>query len=316
MSGRGSERRGEAAAAGLARPGSRHEGGAAIAEFAVMALALWLLLAGMLELGRAYAAQQLLQNAAASAARDLSLREAPADLRFLSGAGGAPSARDAIFDERFLVADAPLLAACLTSTPPQPGLSLRNVRRYLEEQNAPVLNRLLLPLWIRDVVDGREVLRYPGAVLRRTNAAGGCSEGTGYTVQIPELQAGGGVQWHQVVEPLRMGGGPLDDPFPLANGGWASIRVRYPFQASGLQGWRTTPGGGQQMIDAVDPTSAAPTDTSFTFTDPDGAYGGRFGLGRLYSLGREVRPFRRVLAATAAFPREVFAPPLGGAAGS
>ena len=271
-----------------------------------MSLLLWVLLAGMLELGRAYAAQQVLQNAASAAARDLSLREFPANLAF-DAAGGA---RDAIFDEGFLVVDADMIAGCTTT--PEPGLSLRNVRRHLSQNGAPALNRLLVPLWIRDVVDGREVLRYPGAVLRRNGATGGCAEGSVYTVQIPELLSGGGVRWHGVVEPLRMGAS--DDPFPLNRGGWASLRLRYPFQAVGLQGWRTTASGGRRMIDAVDPTAAPADDTSFVSTDPDGAYGGRFGLGRLYSLGREVRPFRRVLAATAAFPREVFAPGGSGAA--
>ena len=37
-----------------------------------------------------------------------------------------------------------------------------------------------------------------------------------------------------------------------------------------------------------------------------GAYSGTYGLGTQYVLGREVRPFRRLIAAQAIFRREVF----------
>ena len=299
---------------GQEQRGASRERGAALAEFALVSLLLWLLVAGVLELGRAFAAQQVLQNAASAAARDLALVALPANSGFLDpNTGGSGPGRNAIFDEGFLVADAALLASCPTgtSTDTAPGLSLAAVRSYFAAHGAPVLNRLLLPLWIRDVVDGVEVLRYPGAVLRRDAAIGGCDDGSAYTVRIPELVEGGGVEWREVVEPLEMPDDasgdtyPRDD-FPLADGGWAAIRVLYPFQAVGLQGWRSGAGGGQRMIDAVDPTQAPPPGLSFVSTPESGAYAGSYGLGVLYAWGREVRPYRRVLAASAAFRREVF----------
>ncbi|MGH0032527.1 MAG: TadE/TadG family type IV pilus assembly protein [Myxococcota bacterium] len=273
----------------------RQRGGAALAEFAVVSILLWLLLAGILELGRALAAQQVLQNAASASARALSLRALPAALAF-------PGARDVIFDEGFLVADASDLARC----GPDPSLSLPAVRAYMEQQGAPALNQLLLPLWIRDVVDGAEVLRYPGTVLYRSSATGSCADGSVYTVRIPELLPSGGVAWRDVVEPLPMDS--ATDPFPLAAGGWASLRVLYPFQSVGFQGWQAGPHGGQTMIDAADPAAAPPLGTTFVSTSTTGAYGGLLGLGVLHSMGREVRPYRRVLAANAAFRREVFVP--------
>ena len=298
---------------GVARlRGCRRERGAAIAEFAVVSILLWLLLAGTLELGRAFAAQQILQNAASSAARDLALRELPANFEFDPALGAG--AREVVFLDGFLVADAALLARCGGANPE---LSLAGVRRYFDEQNVPALNRLLLPLWIRDVVDGQEVLRYPGAVLSRSAATGACSDGSQYTVRIPEVLNGGGIAWRNVVEPVAMPETPAPppgvpaDPFPLANGGWASLQVLYPFQAVGLQGWETGPSGGQRMIDAVDPVVPPPSGLGFVSTEADGAYGGTYGLGRLYAWNREVRPYRRVLSASAAFRREVFAPDLG-----
>lgn len=283
--------------AGFATRGTRRERGAAIAEFAVVSILLWLLLAGILELGRAFAAQHVLQNAASSAARDLALQALPASNDFTA-------ARGRIFDDGFLVADAALLARCVTD-PQRQELSLNGVRAYFQEHNAPILNQLLLPLWVRDVVNGVEMLRYPGAVLVRPTATGDCGDGSPYTVQIPERDATGGYQWRAVVEPLPVDG--RQDPFALANGGWAALEVRYPFQAVGMQGWRTGPSGGQSMIDAVDPADGPPLGFDFvSFPSEEGAYAGRFGLGRLFAMGREVRPFRRVLTASAAFRREVF----------
>ena len=298
------DRRSRAGVARLERARQRapqdRERGAALAEFALLAFLLWLLLAGVLELGRAFFVQNILQNAASAAARDLSLKDLPAAATF-GGAG-----RNAIFDERFLVADAGQLAGC---SPPGSSLELSypGVRAYMEEQGAPVLNRLLLPLFIRDVVDGVTVLRYPGAALRRQDATGACDDGSAYTVRIPELRDDGSVGWREVVEPLAIEG--TGDSFPLSAGGWASLRVLYPFQSVGFQGFRIDPERGQQMIDAVDPVGAAPPDDlSFVTTPASGAYAGNLGLGVLYAMDREVRPYRRVLAASAAFRREVFLP--------
>ncbi len=278
----------------------RHESGAALAEFAVVAILVWVLLAGILDFGRAMAAQQILQNAAGSAARERSLRELPAQ------AGFVPVGRDAIFDDGFLVVGPDLLARC--GLDPE-ALSFDSVAEVMRIGGAGSLNRLLLPLWIRDEIGEIPVLRYPGAVLQRATPVAGCETGSQYTVRIPEVGPTGSLVWSNVVEPLRMDDRP--DPFRFPSptepgeGAWAAIRVQYPFQAAGFQAWRDG-----AMVETTEPQADAPPDglTPIVSSQEGGAYAGRLGLGVLYSMGREVRPFRRVLSARAAFRREVFAP--------
>ena len=83
----------------------RRRRGSALVEFALLAFVVWLLLAGVLELGRAFSAQQILQHAARTIAREMSLLELPHDASF-------DEALRAVFDTRFLVIDANLLARC------------------------------------------------------------------------------------------------------------------------------------------------------------------------------------------------------------
>ena len=98
-------------------------------------------------------------------------------------------------------------------------------------------------------------------------------------------------------------------PFPVAGSGtgaWAAIRVLYPFQAAGLQAWQDG-----RMVEVTQPTAAAPDGLGWVGTQESGTYAGRYGLGVLHSMNRDVRPFRRVLSAGAAFRREIFAPASG-----
>ena len=81
-----------------------------------------------------------------------------------------------------------------------------------------------------------------------------------------------------------------------------------PEKAAGMQAWRVGSSGGQSMIDAVDPVTSPPDGLAFVATTGSGAYAGPYGLGVLHAWGRDVRPYRRILTAGAAFRREVFAP--------
>ena len=150
----------------------RREDGAALAEFAVLSILVWLLLAGVLDLGRAFASQHVLQNAARAAARELSLRELPVDQTFQGVLD-----RGLVFDEGFLLVGSELATRCGVTTG-EGGITLDVARRVLEAADAPVLNRLLLPLWIRDEIGGDEVLRYPGAVVRRAASTTACADGS------------------------------------------------------------------------------------------------------------------------------------------
>jgi hypothetical protein len=111
--------------------------------------------------------------------------------------------------------------------------------------------------------------------------------------------------------------GPLGAD-PLPDRGLAAVRINYPYQASTLSGFRSTPptdadpippnisnvitadeAGVQQTNNAP----GAPLDDSGSV----GPYAGAFGLGRQLALaGQTVRPFRKLVSAQAIFRREVF----------
>ncbi len=145
-----------------------------------------------------------------------------------------------------------------------------------------------------------------GAVLQRATPTGGCASGSQYTVRIPELRSDGSFVWRNVVEALPMDGSDVDgsdaDPFPFP-AAWAAIRILYPFQAAGLQAWNDG-----RMVEVTELTAPAPDGLGWVDTQESGTYAGRYGLGVLHSMNRDVRPFRRVLSAGAAFRREIFAP--------
>lgn len=312
----------------------RDRRGAVLVEFALVAFAIWLVLAGVLELGRAFSAQQILQHASVTIARELSRLELPHDASFDQALRG-------IVDSRFLVIDAGLLARCGVAPFGAAGHGAELDRFFAE--SVPVGNRLLRPLMIRDRLGELELLRYPGALLVRTDggvsATSPCQAGSLYTVGIPQLdEAAGTVRWHPVVEesPGPAAGAPAREGFELRNGAWAGIRLYYPFQSASLLAGRPTgivdPGTGRALQSLVD-ADTSHSDQDLERLDADliaaggGAggtalptYAGVRGLGRVFSLpdasgtARAVRPYRRLLSATAGFRREVFLPGPGGSA--
>ena len=307
----------------------RRKRGAVLAEFALVALLVWILLAATLELGRAFAAQHLLQNAARAAARALSLEAVEAETPFRSALtpGAETPFQSAVapglFDPGFLVIDEELLDRCDV-----PGFDDPAHAQRFEELlgELPLLNRLLRPLMIFEGTRGTRRLRYPGALLLRDAPSGGfvgCASGSRYTVAVPRVVEGG-IQWLPVVDEAPLLDPSTGDPagFRLSEGGWSSLRIHYPFQAAGLVSWvdaaETNPRTGRpfQRPERVAPlaAAAAPAGTRLDATlDGESAspglvnpYAGSLGLGGVYVLGRQVRPYRRVLSATAAFRREVF----------
>ena len=178
----------------------------------------------------------------------------------------------------------------------------------------PLLNRLLVPVMIRDLSYSGGVTRFPGAVVR--NAAGE------ETVLIPIINYDtvtgkeSLIQWVAPVEEIRSssGVGPYNlnasTPFP----GMVALRINFPAQSTTLV--NRTGDKGQIIIDADDASisngntgskyslvvsaESGPADTSI--------YSGRFGLGRQAALLRSagVRPYRKVLSVQAIYRREVF----------
>ncbi len=313
----------------------RDRRGGVLVEFALVAFAVWLLLAGVLELGRAFSAQQILQHAARTIARELSQLELAHDASF-------DAALRSVVDSRFLVIDSGLLARCGVADFGTPGHGSDLDRLFAE--SLPIGNRLLRPLMIRDRLGELELLRYPGALLVRTDggvsATSGCDAGSLYTVGIPQLdEAAGSVRWLPVVEESP-GPGALAtrrEGFALSEGAWAGIRLHYPFQSAALLAGRETgivdPATGrstQSLIDADTShadqgleslgASLLSAGGGATATTHLATYAGARGLGRVFSMpdasgnARAVRPYRRLLSATAGFRREIFLPNAGGGA--
>ena len=280
----------------------RPERGAALVEFALVSLVLYLLLAGTVEFGRLMFAANALQDVARVAARELAVTPLPApmtldDLPGQPGTGAMSSApvRSRIYDPSLLVVD-------IT------GWDDVTISTYFSGSGMPLVNKALLPLMFVDFdsVPGSKLLRYPGALLSDPNSA------TGFTVEIPVIDYSGGgetvVRFARVLEEIRPD--PNDSstgPFRLTNvgGGLAAVRINYPYQAAMLSGFRSAP------PTATDPL---PPNLSNAIEANDGGdattvgtYAGESGLGRQFALaGKTVRPFRKLVSAQAIYRREVF----------
>lgn len=287
--------------------------GAVLVEFALVMLVLYLLLAATLDFGRALSAQQVIQNAASGAARELALTPAAAEADF-------SSALAQVFDEKALVIDLDAVEGC---------------GQTVEMRLAKSLNRMLRPVMIQERLSlgGRErnLLRYPGALLRNPDYAGNpCDVSDGeFLVAIPKLPTGGagGVTWVQVVEEVAPGSFPLSS----AEAGVVWLRIHYPFQAAALSAFRDgAPADGSgnlgsvvvaDSISADDPRRAdgrvlgrlvgdldaeePVVRDGVVRTTPYRPYSGTLGLGKQAAFATEVRPFRKLLSADAFFRREV-----------
>ena len=300
--------------------------GSVLAEFALLSFVIWLLLAGILEIGRALTAQQLLQHAARTIGREMARLPLPANATFETAVASS-AFRSNVLDDRFLVVDSDLLARCGVPDFGQAGHQAGLDALFWER---PVGNRLLRPLMIFDVRGDEQMMRYPGALLTRNTPPGpACGEGSRFTVGIAEVNsAADEVTWHPVVENSSSAfvAGTLRRDFALAEGGWVGLRINYPFQSAGLLAAERSP--------ASDPTTGRATqrfvsaDRTLSDVNLDalggefapsredgGVYAGLRGLGRLYSApdaagnSRAVRPYRRLLSAQAGFRREIFLPP-------
>ena len=172
-----------------------------------------------------------------------------------------------------------------------------------------------------------DLIRYPGALLLDPTAPVGTSGLTVGITQVVGRDADGveTIVWRRVVEEVRSAPpgpvAPADSPFSVlsADAGLVAVRVHVPFQAAALGSYR------QAGTDGFEPNLQNPNlaaDVAVTVAagspdapgqligtlDPDGAYGGPYGLGSLVALGEEVRPFRRLFAAQSIQRREL---PLG-----
>jgi len=167
---------------------------------------------------------------------------------------------------------------------------------------------------------------------------------TEYAVGIPVVtdRTGGSetIRWAAVVEEIDTevtpgdNTGPNPDPFKLVQDdpgnidhrGIVALRINFPFQSASMSSFQPNPAGpfeptigtphlADDSSVTVDESSSVdlPGDvTSAPLSDGQnyaGTYGGRYGLGAQGALGRQVRPYRRLISAQAIFRRELFASP-------
>jgi len=311
--------------------------GSILVEFALIALVMYLLIAGVVELGRLLHGAQTLQSAADLAAREISRIPMSPSLGTLDAAlteGGSSmtygelstNSISAVYSEDYLAIAIPSGTA---------------IYAYLASLNPPVppVNVALLPLMFADTVGGQSLLRFPGALVTSTTAP------SGYTVMVPVVTSTPGIapetiEWHRVLEPVysQDGSGSTSGPFSIAYApsssgvtsttlsGIVALRLNYPFQAATMSGFQPpqVDGNGETLpnlgtIMAADDggvTTANSVPNGGTPVAPDppssdeysGPYGGEYGLGQQGSMLSVVRPFRKVISAQAIYRREVFSP--------
>ncbi len=240
----------------------KHRSGQALIEFALVALVLYMLVGAALTFGLwIYAAGQI-QQAANVGARELSQTPLPFDST-LEAALNTPTVRQRIYDDRWLVIDLNQLEAS------DPGYN------FFEDvvPEMPLLNQQLASLYIVDRFDDdnnpatadARLMRYPGALLTRTNAVSSPAltdkpwVAQQYAVQIPITveraaghNGGGGgerIRWVDVVEEIDTEDLPEDnagenpDPFSLENlntdmQGVVALRIHYPAQSAWLSSYQ------------------------------------------------------------------------------
>ena len=319
----------------------RPERGAALVEFALVSLALYLLLAGAIEFGRLMFDANALQDVARVAARELAVAPVRAEATFEYALScDAASDADCLADLRARIFD----PACLVVDLNDPAVAF-DIDGYFAAM--PVVNRALRSLMITEP-SRPGLMRYAGALLTDSTGLacsaigpGGQAAPTGLTVGIPLVESRDAIgvealRWVPVVEEIRAAQdadcpsrgpfslvylanedtcGPLDAD-PLTDRGLAAVRINYPYQAATLSGYRSS------VPNAVDPMP--PNVGSFIVADDggvqeltpapgglldDGAigpYAGPYGLGRQFALaGRTLRPYRKLISAQAIYRREV-----------
>jgi len=303
--------------------GAKAERGAALIEFALVSLALYLLLAATIEFGRLMFSAQGMQDIARLAARELAVAPLPADITFEAAltyvdpvSGNAPVLQR-IFNPACLVVNLDDFATD------------QEIDDFFASPNMPLVNKALRPLMITDRSTGATLLRYPGALLSSNDPAAICVDRPApYTVGIPRVILPRGANgeetfdWIPVLQELRADPDPVTGPFSLAVEGVVALRVNYPYQAATMGGFRASADGpfepniSNRIVadDSMDPLAPPTNGTVLAEPDPAddafyGPYAGRYGLGRLATPlgnGQGIRPFRKLLAAQAIYRREVF----------
>ena len=216
----------------------RKRRGQSLVEFALVALIMYLLVAGIITFGHMLYVGFGLQQAADLGAREISRTPLPPDAAFEDVLADATVLQN-IYSDDFLVFDLDTLAP--------------NQSFYQDVVPAwPLLNQQLASLMIvdRPDLDGdgksdARLLRYPGALLRKDSSP------TGFTVGIPIVLDRGEtgtetIRWVPVVEEIdtepnaEADSGANPDPFKISSPhrGLVALRINYPYQAAMMSGFR------------------------------------------------------------------------------
>ena len=279
--------------------------GNVLLEFSLIALVLFMLLAFIMDFGRATYSAQSVTQAADHIAREIAVATLPDNLTFtdLGDANIAPRLKNAgIYSEDFLVID-------ITDQPND-----QYLLTYLDTVNPPnglpTGNKLLIPLMIvmdhtqnANIPAGSRWLAYPGALVASKTAP------TGFTALIPTVQYGAGgteaiadqSKWLHVVEL-----DPTAFQVASAHRGIASVRVNYPFQAVAISGrYRDPNNPGADPASLQDAYIEAKGD-ELQPGQVGGPYSGAQGLGQQAAFTKTVRPFRRIVSGQGVYRRENF----------
>lgn len=296
----------------------KNRAGQSLVEFALVALVLYMLLAAILTFGHLLFVAQGLQSSVDMAAREISRTPLPADTTIETVL--ADGSLDAIYNEDFLVFNLDTLGA---------------EQSFFQDivSGWPLLNQQLATMMIVDRPDfdgdgtpDANLIRYPGALLVDS------SRPTGFTVGIPLVTSRNAegvetIRWVDIIEEIE----PIDatderhDPFSAANTvtrGIVALRINYPFQSATMSSFRPNVAGpfepniaqsneaNDSGVVELNPEDRPGDRTGSPLLNNDGlysgTYGGDFGLGAQGALGRQVRPFRRVISAQAIYRREIF----------
>lgn len=315
--------------------------GNALLEFAILIPLFLILIGTTISFGLFFYQANVLQQAVDVAAMEIA--RFPAEPTWELGLGRLDKCnlnelvcdeedfRQQIYDERFLViADAEW----------GPG-TIYNGNFQAYAATLPLLNRLLVPVMIRDAA--RNLTRYPGALV--TNADGDLTVliplvAYNYNGVVDGFQTAGEtiIEWVAPVEEIRAdhdgdAGTPPEGPYRLVSTaesandiesftrGMVALRINYPAQSTTLINRTDVPAGSNpegrrgQVIVVANDQILGDGDTgcySLVVNDPPVAgtpadpFGGRYGLGSLGVLQRAVRPYRKVMTFQAIYRREVF----------
>lgn len=289
----------------------RTECGAALVEFALIALILYVILSVTIEFGRILYGAQVLQDVSRLAARELAVTAMPANMTFDCALGRDPGCENdysPVTSSQILDIQADVKARIWDDAKLVVDAGGSNSAVDAAFANLPLVNRALRPLLIYDdfTCTTRKFFRYPGhvQVVGSSDPCDWNGSTVTFKITVPVVISGGATLAYldvlgEVRNPTDVSSGPFHltmtgDGRPEPKG-VAAVVTRYPFQAASMSGftpqaqWEPTIGG------PIEADGATPVGT---YTGPDG-------LGAQYAMAKKVRPYRRILTGQAFFRREV-----------